>query len=145
MASPVQQRLVEVGRKHLELARARRFLDAFLECHGNGIGLLTGRTAEHPHAERFVTAPLEELRKHFALEHVKSFRVAEETRYANEHIGVKGVQFLGVASKEMDVVLQRLLLVQHHAPGDAPLDGGGLVEREIHCAMVAEEKKKIFE
>ena len=107
---------------------------------------MAGGTAERPDAERIVAAPLEELAKDLALENIESFRVAEKTRHADERVGIKGVEFFGVAAQEMGVVLQRvLLLIQHHAPGDAPLDGDGFVEAKIHAGMVAEEKKNFLE
>ena len=145
VAGLVQERVIEVGGEHLELAQAGRVLRRFHERHGNGIRLLAGGTAEHPSAERFVAAPLEKLGKDRALENVERFRVAEKTGHADERVGVEGVQLLGVAAEEMGVALQRVLLAQHHAPGDAPLDGGGFVEREIHAGMVAEEKQNLLE
>ena len=145
MAGFVQQRVVEVGGEHLELAHAGRLLRRFHERHGDGIRLLAGGTAEHPDAERLVAALLEELGQNLALENVERFRVAEKTRHADEHVGVEGVEFLGVAPEEIGVVLQRVLLVQHHAPGDAPLDGGGFVEREIDAGMVAQEEQNFLE
>ena len=90
-------------------------------------------------------ALLEESGKNFALEQVESFRVAEKTRDADEHVGVERVEFFGVAAEEIGVVLRRVVLVQHHAPGDAPLDGGGFVEREIHAGMVAQQQQNFFE
>ena len=108
VAGLVQQRVVEVGGEYLELAQAGRFLRGFHERHGDGIRLLAGGTAEHPDADRLVAALLEELGKNHVLEHVERFRVAEKTRHADEHIGVEGVEFLGVASEEIGVVLQRV-------------------------------------
>ena len=92
-----------------------------------------------------VAALLEELGKDLALENVESVRVAEKTRHADENVGVEGVEFLGVAAKEICIVLQGVLFVQHHAPGDAALDGGGFVEGEIHAGMIAEKQKNFFE
>src|SRR4029450_11144205 len=43
------------------------------------------------------------------------------------------------------IVLQGVLFVQHHEPGDAPLDGGGFVEGEIHARMIAEEQENFSE
>jgi hypothetical protein len=88
---------------------------------------------------------LKELRKNLALENVESFRVAKEARHADEHIGVKSIEFFGVATEELRAILKGVLLVQHHSPGNAPLDGCGFVEREIHAAMVAEEEQNLFE
>src|SRR4030095_16585492 len=64
---------------------------------------------------------------------------------ADENVGVEGVEFLGVAAKETCIVLQGVLFVQHHAPGDAPLDGRGFVEGEIHAGMIAKEQENFFE
>ena len=144
VAGLVQQRVVEVGGEHLELAHAGRLLRRFHERHGDGIRLLAGGAAEHPDAERFVAALLEQLGQDLALENVERFGVAEEARHADEHVGVERIELLGVAAEEMGVVLQRVLLAQHHAPGDAPLDGGGLVEREIHAGMVAQEQQNLL-
>jgi hypothetical protein len=88
-------------------------------------------------AERVVAALLKELGKNFAFENVESIRVAEKTRHADEYVGVKRVEFFGIAAEETGVALRRVLLVQHHAPGDAPLDGRRFVQREVHPAMVA--------
>ena len=144
MAGFVQEGVVEVGGEHLELARAGRLFRRFHERHGNGIGLLTGGTAEHPDADRIVAALLEELGKNFALQNVEGVRVAEKTRHADEHVGVQGVEFFGVASEEIGVGRRRRAFVQHHAPGDAPLDGGGFVEREIHPGMVDGAAEEFF-
>src|SRR5262249_55014761 len=106
--------------------------------------LLAGGTAEYPDTKRVVAALLEELGKNLALENVESIRIAKKARHADEHVGVKRVKFFGVAAKESCIALQGVLLVQHHAPGDAPLDGRGLVQREIHPAMVAEEQQNFL-
>src|SRR6185369_17055726 len=135
---------VDVGGEHLELARTGSFLRGFHERHGDGIGLLAGGTADNPDAERLVAA-LKELRKNLLLENVKSLRVPKKTRDADNYVRVKGVQFPGVASEVVGVVLQGVLLAQHHAPRDAPLDRSGFVEREIHRGMIAQEQQDLFE
>ena len=119
--------------------------DAFSAASTNAMAMeYASWPVEHPSTQArndWIAAPLEKLGKDRALENVERFRVAEKTGHADEHVGVEGVQFLGVAAEEMGVVLQRVLLVQHHAPGDAPLDSGGFVKREIHAGMVAQEKQ----
>jgi hypothetical protein len=75
------------------------------EGHGNGIGFLTGRTAQHQHADRFVTALIQEFGKNLAPEYVKKFPGCEKTRHANERIRLEGIEFLGIASKEFSVRL----------------------------------------
>ena len=128
LAGFVEQRVIQVGGEHVELPQTRRFLRRFHEGHGNRVRLLAGRAAEHPDAHRIVATLLQELGKHFACKHHKGFRVAEEAGDADQHVGVERVELLGVTAEKCGVVLRRVRLVQHHAAGDAPLDGGGLVE-----------------
>src|SRR5262249_60137976 len=113
--------------KYLKFARSRSILCRLHQRHRNGIRLLAGGTAQHPDTDRPVAALLEDFGKDLALQDVESVRVAEKTRHADENVGVEGVEFLGVAAKESCIALQDLLFVQHHAPGDAPLDGVGFV------------------
>src|SRR5262249_3323346 len=142
----VEQHVVEIGRKHLKFApRARSILCRLHQRHRNGIRLLAGGTAQYPDADRLVTALLEDLGKDLALESVESVRGAEKTRNADENVGIECVEFLGVAAKESCITLQSVLFVQHHAPGDAPLDGVGFVEGEVHAGMIAKEQENVFE
>ena len=101
--------------------------------------------AEHPDAERLVAALLQELRQDLALEHVERVRVAEETGHADQRVGVERVELLGVAAQELGVALERVVLGEHHAPADAALDGAGLVEREVHAGVVAEQEQDLLE
>src|SRR4029434_35591 len=107
----VQQRVVEIGGKHLEFTHAGGIFRRFDERHRDRIRFLAGGTAEHPDADRVVAARLQQLGKDLALENLESTRAAEKTRHANENVGVKGVELFGVASKESRVVLQRGFLV----------------------------------
>lgn len=79
------------------------------------------------------------------LERLEGFRVAEKTRDADQHVRVKRVEFLGIAPEKRGVVAQRALPVQHHAPGDAALDGARFVEGEIDPAMIAQQEQNFPE
>src|ERR1051326_4518879 len=139
-----QERVIEVGGKHLELAQVGSFLRLFHERHRDGIRLLSGGTTENPNADRVVTALLQELGEAVALEKFKYFRVAEKTRHADEAVTIEGVEFFGVAPNKTGFVFQRVLLVQPHAASDAPLDGGGFIGRKIHPGMVAQQQEDFF-
>ena len=137
MPGLLEELLVEVGGEDLEFSRARRFPRRFHERHGEGIGLLAGGAAEHPATDRIVPALRQELGQDIALEHIERLGVAKETRDADEHVGEERVEFLGIAPEKALVALQRVLLGENDAPGDAPLDGAGSVERKVDAAMVA--------
>ena len=136
--------LVEIGREDLQPARTRRLFRTLGERHREGIGLLAGRTPEHPHAQRLVSALREQRWKHFALEQVKRVRIAEETGHADEGVGIQGVQLPGIAPQKVGVTRQRGLLVQDRAPGDAAMDRGGLVQGEIHPGMIPQEEQNLL-
>ena len=137
MPSLLEELLVEIGGEDLDFSPTRRFPRRFHERHGEGIGLLAGRAAEHPATDRIVPALRQELGQDVSLEHIERLGVAEETRDADEHVGEERVEFSGVASKKARVALQRVLPGENDAPGDAPLDGAGSVERKVDAAMVA--------
>src|SRR6185295_1231351 len=57
---------------------------------------------------------------------------------------VERIELLGIALQERRIVVLGVLPVQHRAPGDAPLDGAGFVEGEVHPAMIAQEAEDFF-
>ena len=143
VAGLVEQRVVEVGGEDLELAHPRGFLGRLHERHGDGVRLLAGGAAEHPAAQRIAGALLEQFGQDRALEHVEHFGIAEETRHTDQHVRVERVDLLGVAvvAQEPGVLRQRVVLGEDHAAADPPLDGSGLVEREVHPGMVTQEQE----
>ena len=67
------------------------------------------KSMERPHSPKISSSPaaadtlsalLEDLGKNLALEHVKSIRISEKTRNADENVRIECVEFLGVAAKE---------------------------------------------
>ena len=137
-----QQRLIEIGGEDLELRPARIVGGGLGESHGQRIRLLAGGAAEHPHAHRLIAPALrEELREDRALQRIEGLGIAEEAGDADEHVGVKRVEFLRVALQKSRVIRQRRAPAQHRAPRDAPLDGARFVERKIHPAVLPQNEQ----
>ncbi len=141
VARLVQERIVQVGGEHLELAHPGSFVHRFHERHGYRIRFLARGAAERPDAQRFVAALRKQLGKHLPLEYLEGLRVAEKTRDADKHIGVERIQFLRVAAQRLRVAIRRILFLQHHAPGNAALDGRRLVKGKIDAGMVLQQQQ----
>ena len=145
VAGLVEQRIVEIGGEHLQLAPAGLLLRHFNEGHRDGVSLLAGGATEHPHAECFVAALRQQPGQDLALQHGERVGVAKEAGHADQHVGKQRVELPGVAVQELRVLRQRVAPAQQHAPRDAALDGARLVEREIDAAMVAQQGQHALE
>ena len=138
-----QQRFIEVGGEHLQVAPARRILGHLHERDGDGIRFLPAGTAQHPNANRFVVGLFQQVGQNLALKSLERFGVAEETRHADQHVGAKRIEFGGVASQKLGVVLDRVLLVDHQPPSNATLNRRGFVEREVHAGMIPQQRQRL--
>ncbi len=141
----VQQRVVEIGREHLERGHPGRLLGGLDKRHGDRIRLLARGTAGHPGAQRLVSALLQARGPDRALQHVERVRVTKETGHADERVDIEGAELLDIAAQEPGVLLRCVVAVEPHPPGDTPPDRAGFVEREIHPGMVAEQAQNRFE
>jgi hypothetical protein len=64
---------------------------------------------------------------------------SEEAGHADQQILVQHLEFLRVRAQAFRVVQQRRDTVQQHAPINAPPDGGGSVQREVHAPDIVEQ------
>ena len=139
----LEQRLVQVGRKHLQLACVRRIFGNLHKRHRDRVGLLAGRAAQHPGPHRLFARHRLQRGQHLVLNQVEGLGVAEEAGDADQRVGVQRVQLLGaavvVSAQRLRVLRRALVLAQHHAARDAALDGARLVEREVDPAVLAQQ------
>jgi hypothetical protein len=79
------------------------------------------------------------LRKNLVSQRTKNVGIPKEAGDLNQQIPIEGVQLFAVAQEDLQVLAQPFDFLQGHAAGDAPADGGLLVEREVHSRRFSEQ------
>src|SRR4029077_13416736 len=75
----------------------------------------------------------------------EGFRIAKKTCHVNKHVRVKRRELLGIVLNKIKVGLQRLDSAEHHASHHSPLKSAGLVEREIHAPVIAQQSQDLLQ
>ena len=118
------------------------------EGHRQRIGLLAGRAAEHPDAQRIVRAagPCSRRGKTLLLQRLEGLRVAEEAGDADQDVLVQRLE-LGrvVAAGTATYSLQVVELLQHHAARDAAVERVELVVGEIDAGGAMQQLQDLGE
>ena len=135
---------VEVGREDLHRLRALERLHRLGDEDRERVRLLARRAARGPEAEHGAARFLgEELREHLVLERVKRLWVAEEARDADQQIPEERLDLGGRLLEELHVVVERLELMDGHAPVDAAVDRARLVLREVVPRLPAQQDEDL--
>src|SRR6185437_16555734 len=117
-------------------------LQTFIKQDRERIRLLSGSASRDPDSDFIArTFGREQLRKDIPLQAIERFAVAKESRNADQKIAIQRIQFAGVASQAIDVIVQVQRLIERQPPLDPPRDGIGLVVRKIDAVLVAQELK----
>ena len=144
---PVDGVDIEVGGVDLERAPLLRREDRerLAEDDGQRVGLLAGRAAGDPGAERgAVRGGPYELREHPVPERVPDGGVAEEAGHADQELPEEQVTLGRVLLQKPDIVHDPVELVDGHAPVDPPVDHGLLVQGEVVVRAVPQQDDDPF-
>src|SRR4029079_9172218 len=111
------------------LPRRLQFLD---EEHDDRIGLLAGRTAGYPDAQRDVgLRTLDQWSNHVLLEKFPGLGVAEEVRDADQQIIGQSSSLGRIVDQQPCVVRDAIDVFQSHAAADATPERAPLVAAEV--------------
>ncbi len=134
----------QVGGKDLQRVAGAlgQRLERFLEHDRERIRLFTGRTADHPGAQRAgLDAAREQRGHHRVVQFLPHRRVAEEAGDADQHLVEQQVELLRVAAQEGFVGGQRVQAVHRQTPLDAAQQRAGLVQRQVVFAALAQQSQ----
>ena len=102
----------------------------FEEDDGDGVGLLSGRAAGNPDADRLLLR-FQKDGNHDTAQGVERFDIAEEGRDGDEQVGEERGDFLDVLAEIDEIVGEFCDTAELHPPGQSAHDGGALVAREV--------------
>ena len=139
---------VQVGREDLErvVAGWLGLLQHLFEEDGQGIGFLAGGAAGDPDSQRAAgRAVFEQRRQHPTLQLFPHRRVAEEARYPDQQFLEQQIRLAGILLEKLDIAGDAVDLVNAHAPLDAAVDGGLLVEGEIVAGLRPQQDDDLLE
>ena len=123
---------IDIGREELEARAAFRRLRALGEKHRQRIRLFARRAAQRPHAHRLVARAVgEQLGENLLRQRLERLGIAEKAGDVDEHVLVERLDLARIRAQVLLVFRERLDLVHHHPPLDAPLHGVRLVVGEI--------------
>ena len=136
---------MQVRGKNLKFMRAWHAFCNFEKNHRQRIGFLPRRTAKHPHAHRIIAALFQQFRKYLPFQNFKGFGISEKICDTDQDIRIKRIELFVIIAQSALIFCKLGEPVQHHAPGDAALYGGGLVERKIDAAMLVQQVQNSLE
>ncbi len=110
--------------------------------HADGIGLLAGGAAQHPHPQLVARAlALEQLGHDLPLQQPELRSVTEELGDPDQQVLEQVADFLAVGAQELDVPLDLVDLLHLHPPPDAAQEGVVLVAMEVVAGLVAQDRR----
>ncbi len=144
-----QRFLVQVGGQNLDIGGFAALLEGFEEQNRNRVGLFAGRAAAYPDAYLFADfAPSHQGGNDVIAQNLEGFRVAEETRHADQQVLVEQVQFGRILLDASTIIFDAdVIRVQRDAAFDTARDGLRLVEVEIdvvHRMQALENGRNAF-
>ena len=136
----------DIASEQLDRDDAVRVAKGLEQHDGQRVGFLSRRTPRRPDADRRVRRPLlEDARKDATLQDPESFRIPEKSGHVHEQVVVQRVHLGGVPLEVVDVALERVQAVNHHAPTDAAPDRRLPIQREIDAALLAQHPEDLVE
>ena len=141
----LDRRLARVAREDLNREVGAEIGHQLEEDDRDRIRLLARRAAGHPDAKRKVPLPVpDHLRKDPGGERLEGQRVAEEVGDLDQDVLIERLDLGGPLGHVAHVLGERVDLVEHHPPGDSPLDGRRPVVGEVDVAGTAKVVKRRF-
>ena len=132
LAGPLQQRLGEIGREHLNRGPSRLVLEEFQKRHHQRIRFLAGRASRHPDTDRRVRGlVLQDLGEDAVLERLESLGLAEEARDVDQDVLIQRLELRAILLQVPCVIGEIFLGMKHHAPHDAPPDRRIAITAEV--------------
>ena len=121
-----------VGSEDLKRTRESCFRRRFEQHDRERVRFFAGGAARHPHAHRIFDAALtHQGRQIFAFQRVEDARITKEAGDADQNIAVQLLDFIAILAEKLDVISERLNLVQRHPTANASLDRRRFVIREV--------------
>jgi hypothetical protein len=137
---------VDVGGEDLHMGDGVAAGHLLAQQHGDAVGLLAGRAAEHPHAHD-VARPLavQELRDHLPLQNLELPGVAEELRHADQEVVEEVLHFVRVGAQMRDVAFHVVNLDDLRPALDPAQEGVRLVAVEVVPGLAAQNGRDLSE
>ena len=137
---------VDVGCEELHRVVLLERVHALLQEDGDGIGLLSGGAAGRPDAHHGAGGlVVEEPGNDLFLKHLAGFRIAEEIGHADQQVAKQRLHLRRRLLQIPDITVDRVDLVDRHAPFDAAVDRARLVLRKVMTGLGPQQDENLLQ